>query len=75
MTLYRLRTTYLGASGPSEYYYKNKADAEKELWDLDNGEIEKVEVTSDFPLNYCRDGCTMCDLTFGAFDAEVEVLG
>lgn len=63
-TLYRLRTTFIGASAPSEFYFNTLAHAEMNLHHLSNGEIEKVRVTSDGVLNYF-DGCTYNDLTIG----------
>ena len=71
MTLYRVRTTWIGADSPSEYYFDTKAGAEMNLMHLSNGEIDKVEVASDYPLNY-HHGCTMCDMTYGALDATVK---
>ena len=38
------------------------------------GEIEKVSVAADYPINYSRDGCTEDDLTYGEFDAKIEVI-
>lgn len=70
-TLYRVRTTWLGADAPTEYYFETKAAAESNLRHLGNGEVEKVEITSDYPLNY-RSGATLADLTYGNFDVTVK---
>lgn len=68
-TLYRVRTTHIGADAPSEYYFDTLAGAELNLRHLGNGEIHKVTIESDYPLNYSA-GCTMNDLTYGSFDAK-----
>lgn len=69
-TLYRLRTSFLGADAPTEYYFDTLAGAEMNLHHLSNGEIEKVVFDSNYPLNYSS-GCTFADLTYGFFDALV----
>lgn len=69
-TLYRVRTTHLGADAPSEYYFDTLAGAEMDLHHLSNGEVEKVTIDSNYPLNYSS-GCTMDDLTYGFFDALI----
>lgn len=68
-TLYRVRTTHLGADAPSEYFFDTLAGAEMNLHHLSNGEVEKVTLESNYPLNYTA-GCTMDDLTYGFFDAH-----
>lgn len=74
MKLYRVTTTFLGAGGPSQFYFKTSEKAENFLvTECQNGEIEKVDVIGKQPLNYF-DGCTMNDLTYGMFDAkEIEL--
>ena len=69
-TLYRVKTTWLGADSASEYYFDTKAAAENNLRHLGNGEVDKVTIESDYPLNYSA-GCTMDDLTYGYFDVTL----
>lgn len=69
-TLFRLKTTHLGADAPTEYYFDTLAGAEMNLHHLSNGNIDKVVIDSNYPLNY-SDGCTMADLTYGFFDALI----
>lgn len=69
-TLYRVRTTHIGADAPSEYYFDTLAGAELNLMHLGNGEAHKVTIESDYPLNYSA-GCTMNDLTYGDLDAKI----
>ena len=72
-TLYRLTTTFLGADGSSAFYFDTLAAAEMNLAHLDNGEIEKVVITSDNELNY-KSACTFNYLTYGCYDVSVEVV-
>lgn len=69
--LYRVRTTWPGADKPSEYYFDTRSAAELNLMHTGNGEIERVEITSDYELNY-HDGCTYDDLTYGMWDAAAK---
>ena len=69
-TLFRLKTTHLGADAPTEYYFDTLAGAEMNLHHLSNGNIDKVVIDSNYPLNYSA-GCTMNDLTYGFFDALI----
>lgn len=68
--LYKVKTRFLGADAPSEYYFDTKAEAELNLMHIGNGEVKMVAIESDYPLNYSS-GCTMADLTFGSFDATI----
>ena len=73
MKLYRVTTTFLGADTPSHFYFDNAEKAETFLEkECANGVYEKVDIICNYALNYF-DGCTMDDLTFGAFDAK-EIL-
>lgn len=73
-TLFKLRTTFLDADGPSTFYYDTKDKATSELVSLGfsviNGEVERVRIVTDYQPNYF-DGCTLNDLTYGNFDAIV----
>lgn len=70
--LWRVRTTFLGADRPSEFYFDTQAGAEMNLAHLDNGNVEKVSITSDYPLEYST-GCTLDDLTHGGLiDVDIE---
>lgn len=77
MKLYRVTTTFLGADAPSKVYFNTQIKARDFLGipyqNALNGEVETVNVITDYPLNYF-DGCTMNDLTYGDFNAkEVEM--
>lgn len=73
MKLYRLTTTWAGANGPSRYYFDTPEKALAYMAKCENGEIEKVSIAADYPINY-SDGCTEGDLTCGEFDAKIEVI-
>lgn len=62
MTLYKVTTTFLGADGPSRFYFDTKEKAQAYLDNQLNGDITKYEVIGD--ANY-HDGCTYNDLSFG----------
>ena len=68
--LYKVTTTFLGADGPSDFYFDNADKAETFLAKQINGEITKVRVTAEY-LNY-SDGCTYNDLVYGRFDTSTE---
>lgn len=68
--LYKAKTKFFGADAPSEYYFDTRAAAELNMMHLGSGEVEVVTIESDYPLNYFA-GCTMADLTYGAFDVKV----
>ncbi len=70
--LYRVRTTFIGADAPSEFYFDNIKSAENYLSTLVNGEIEAVTIKADYPLNYSQ-GCTLADLTYGNFDCKITI--
>lgn len=67
MTLYKVTTTFLGAYGPSTFYFDTIEKAQNYLDDQLNGEITKFEVKGD--VNY-HDGCTYNDLSFGG---EIDI--
>lgn len=69
--LWRVTTTFIGANGPSSFYFDTRSWAEMNLRHLDNGEVTKVVITSDYPLNYSS-GCTYDDLTMGGWPATLE---
>ena len=73
MKLYRVTTTFVGADKPSRLYFDTEYKARKFLGipcqQSLNGEVEMVNIIANYPLNYF-DGCTMNDLTYGAFDAK-----
>lgn len=73
MKLYRLTTTWVGANGPSRYYFDTLEKALAYMARCENGEIEKVGIAADYQINY-SDGCTEGDLTYGEFDAKIEVI-
>jgi len=58
---YLARTTFLGADGPSEFYFDTSEKAKKYISQQANGEVEEVTVECE-KLNYF-DGCTYNDLT------------
>ena len=61
--LYRVTTTYLGAGEPTAHYFDTLPKAKKFLNNLDNGEIIKVKIISDYQLNY-SDGCYYGELSY-----------
>lgn len=69
--LWEVKTTFCGADGPSKFYFDTRSAAEMNLMHLSNGDITKVSIESDYPLNYFS-GCTYNDLTYGNLDAEVK---
>lgn len=63
MTLYKVETTFLGADGPSYFYFDSEQKAKAYLASCNNGDWNVVKVRGDEP-NY-SDGCTYNDLTMG----------
>lgn len=61
--LYKVRTTFPSADGPSTFYFDTADKAQKYLDSCNNGKIIKVKITSDEPLNY-SDDCTLNELTY-----------
>lgn len=71
-TLFRVTTTFIGADKPSEFFFDTLAHAEMNLAHLDNGEVEKVVITSDYIPNFWN-GCTLNDMTCGDSDVYIKV--
>ena len=78
--LYKVTTTFLGASSPSNFYFDQKEKAKKFLQkECINGEIKKIEIKTkpikhmddpspiEWEINY-SDGCTKNDLCYGDFE-------
>lgn len=71
MKLYRVTTTFIGADSPSVLYFNTEEKAQTFLSTCQNGGADLVDVlTADGEYNY-SDGCTLNDLTFGAFNAKI----
>lgn len=62
MKAYMVRTTFLGADSPSEFYFSNQNKAKCYLECRENGEIELVEIDgiSELP----KEGCTWSDINY-----------
>lgn len=57
---FRVRTTFIGADGPSEFYYSTEEKAQEYLDSCQNGEIEIVTVVGMDALP--GEGCTWDDI-------------
>lgn len=78
MVLYRVTTTFLGASGSSEFYFDTmeKAQAFREK-ECQNGEIAQLLAMRNGVggINY-SDECSLCQLTYGDFELDfIEIKG
>ena len=72
--LYCVETTFLGADGPSKFYFDEPEKAEKFLEkECQNGGIEIIGVISEYRLNY-SDGCTWNELVFNEEHKVKEVI-
>lgn len=58
---YKVRTTFLGADGPSEFYFSTEDKAKNFLAEQGNGEVEEVKVKID---KLPSEGCTWADISY-----------
>lgn len=68
--LYRVRTTFTGADGPTAYYFSDRHNAETFLNTCDNGNIDTVLAIADYPVPHA-DMSTLADLSNGDMDINI----
>lgn len=68
--LYEVSTRFLGADGPTEFYFDTKEKAKNFLEKCHNGEINEVIAESDTEINY-SDGCYYHELCGWGGDVKI----
>ena len=63
LKLYRVTTSFLGADGPSQFFYNSLSEAQKALEKFENGEIDEVYVKPQMLEGY-EDGCPWDSLIY-----------